>query len=119
MSEFNIETKEVNKVLVVRTFGYLDDTGGKIFGEEIEKLIAKGYTYYVFNLAKTPVINSTGLSTLLDTMVQIIDYNDGEVVITGLTKLTETALRMTGVLTMCEHRSTEEEAIDTVAEFVE
>lgn len=117
MSEFNIDVEELNKVMVVRTSGYLDDGGGKIFGDKLEELISKGNIYYVFNLAQTPVINSTGLSTLLDVMVQIIDYNDGEVSITGLSKLTETALQMTGVLTLCDSYTTEEEAVAAVAKF--
>ena len=119
MSDFNIEFEQSGKVLVVRTQGYLDDSGGSVFGEKCGEFIDKGQIYFVFNLEKTPVINSTGLSTLLDTMVQIIDYNDGEVAITGLTKLTQTALQMTGVLTLCETYPTEAEAIEAIAELAE
>ena len=119
MSEFTIEVTKSNNILVVKTSGYLDDDGGKVFGEKLEALIAEGNTYFVFNLEKTPVINSTGLSTLLDVMVQVIDYNDGEVAITGLSKLTHTALQMTGVLTLCEAYPTENEAIIAVSEFAD
>jgi anti-anti-sigma factor len=119
MSDFNIEFVQSGKVLVVRTTGYLDDKGGTIFKEKCAEHIDKGQLYFVINLAQTPVINSTGLSTLLDTMVQIIDYNDGEVAITGLTKLTQTALQMTGVLTLCETFPTEEEAISAIAELAD
>ena len=49
-------------------------------------------------------------------MVQIIDYNEGEVAVCGLSKLTQTALQMTGVLTLCESYPTEEEAIAAVKE---
>lgn len=115
MSEFNIEIVQSDKVLVVRTEGYLDDAGGKVFKEKCTELIDKGNNLFVFNLEKTPVINSTGLSTLLDVMVQIIDYNDGEVAITGLSKLTQTALQMTGVLTLCDAFPTEVEAIGAVS----
>lgn len=115
MSEFNVETQLTGKVTVVRTQGYLDDVGGKVFRDKCTELIDKGNIYFVFNLEKTPVINSTGLSTLLDVMVQIIDYNEGEVAITGLSKLTQTALQMTGVLTLCDSYQTEAEAVGAIA----
>ncbi len=116
MADFNLEIVQSGKVLVVRTEGYLDDSGGKVFKEKCSELIDKGNNFFVFNLEKTPVINSTGLSTLLDVMVQIIDYQDGDVAITGLSKLTQTALQMTGVLTLCDAYPTETEAIGAIAE---
>jgi anti-anti-sigma factor len=116
MADFNLEIVQSGKVLVVRTEGYLDDSGGKVFKEKCSELIDKGNNFFVFNLEKTPVINSTGLSTLLDVMVQIIDYQDGDVAITGLSKLTQTALQMTGVLTLCDAYATESEAIEAVAD---
>lgn len=119
MSEFTIEVSKSNNVTVVSTSGYLDDKGGEILGDKIETLISDGNIYYVFNFENTPVINSIGLSTLLDAMVQIIDYNDGEVAVTGLSKLTETALRMTGVLTLCEAYPTLSDAVKAIEEFAE
>ena len=114
MAEFNVEFSTIGKVVVVRTQGYLDDAGGKVFREKCTEYINKGCIYFVFNMSETPVINSTGLSILLDLMVQIIDYNEGEVAITGLSTLTKTALRMTEVLTLCDYYETEEEAVAAV-----
>jgi anti-anti-sigma factor len=114
MAEFKVEFSIVDKVVVVRTNGYLDDIGGKVFREQCTEYIDKGYNYFVFNLTDTPVINSSGLSMLLDLMVQVVDYNEGEVAITGLSSLTKTALRMTGVLTLCDYFPTEQEAVEAI-----
>ncbi len=116
MSDFNVEINQNGKVTVVKTQGYLDDIGGKVFRERCLELINNGQFFFVFNLEKTPVINSTGLSTLLDIMVQIIDYNEGEVAITGLSRLTQTALQMTGVMTLCEAYPSEEEAVLAISQ---
>lgn len=116
MSDFLIEIQQTGKVTVVKTQGYLDDSGGKVFRDRCTELIDKGHFFFVFDLEKTPVINSTGLSTLLDVMVQIIDYNEGAVAITGLSKLTQTALQMTGVLTLCDAYATVNEATEAIAE---
>jgi len=52
---------------------------------------------------------------ILDIVVKVIDYHDGKVAITGLTKLTRTALQMTGVLTLCQAYETEQEAVEAAA----
>ncbi|MFZ2955796.1 MAG: STAS domain-containing protein [Candidatus Ozemobacteraceae bacterium] len=110
MAEFKIERIQQGKIQIFRTQGYLDDSGGKTLKELCTKAIDEGNSLFVFNLAGTPVINSTGLSMLLDLMVRIIDYNDGKVGVTGLSKLTRTALQMTGVLTLAKEFASEADA---------
>ncbi|NLI77087.1 MAG: STAS domain-containing protein [Candidatus Riflebacteria bacterium] len=114
MAEFKIESVQEGNVLVVRTTGYLDEPGGAALKDACEKALTAGHLRYVLNLTGTPVINSTGLSMLLDLMVKIIDYNDGKVALTGLSKLTKTALQMTGVLNLCQNFPTEAEAVAAV-----
>ncbi|HNW35941.1 MAG TPA: STAS domain-containing protein [Candidatus Ozemobacteraceae bacterium] len=116
MAEFKITTETKGEVTVVRTLGYLDDEGGKQVKEFCEQLLEAGKNRFVLNLAGTPVINSTGLSMVLDIVVKTIDYHDGKVAVTGLTKLTRTALQMTGVLTLCPAFETEQESIEAVSE---
>jgi anti-anti-sigma factor len=111
MGEFKIDTAKDGDVFICRTKGYLDDLSGKKLKELCEGLIATGTNLFIFNLQETPVINSTGLSMLLDLVVNIIDYNDGKVGVVGLTNLTKNALRMTGVLTLCQDFPTEAEAL--------
>lgn len=110
-----IETVSQGEVTILRTQGYLDDINGKQLKDICEKLIETGRNRFVFNLAGTPAINSTGLSMVLDVAVKVIDYNDGKIAITGLTKLTRTALQMTGILTLCEAFDTEQEAIEGIS----
>lgn len=111
MPDFKIETATQGSIQIIRTTGYLDDNGGKVLKDACEKLVTGGSAKFIFNLTGTPVINSTGLSMLLDLMVRIIDYNDGQVAICGLSKLTRTALQMTGVLTLAKEFPGETEAI--------
>lgn len=118
MSDFNTEITIRDNIVVVKTHGYLDDAGGQVLRQKCVDLIDKGNIYFVFNLAGTPVINSTGLSMILDILVQIIDYSEGEAAICGLTSLTETALKMTGVLTLCESYPSEDEAIEAIKETI-
>lgn len=111
MAEFKIETAKEGNICVCRCHGYLDEVGGRALKDSCDKEVAAGMVLFVVNLKDTPVINSTGLSMLLDLVVNIIDYNDGKVGIVGLTNLTRNALRMTGVLTLCKEFQTEAEAL--------
>lgn len=110
MGDFRVGIEKVDGYVVVRTSGYLDDVGGEELKRSCDALIEEGQTLFIFNLSQTPVINSTGLSMLLDLVVKVIDYHDGKVALTGLTKLTRTALQMTGVLTLCQAYESEQEA---------
>ncbi len=114
MADFNVEFETKGDVVVARTQGYLDDVGGKLFLSKCTEYLNKGMSFFVFNFTQTPVINSTGLSNILDLIVQIVDYNEGSVAITGLSTLTSTAMKMTGVLTLCDAYPTEEEAIESL-----
>jgi len=116
MAEFKITTETQGETTVIRTQGYLDDDGGKQVKELCEQLLEAGRNRFLLNLAGTPVINSTGLSMVLDIVVKTIDYHDGKIALTGLTKLTRTALQMTGVLTLCQAFETEQEAIMAISE---
>ena len=118
MSEFSTDITTKDNIIVVKTHGYLDDAGGQVLRQKCVDLIDKGNIYFVFNLQDTPVINSTCLSIILDVLVQIIDYSEGEAAICGLSSLTETALKMTGVLTLCESYPSEDEAIQAIKESI-
>ncbi|MBF0501634.1 MAG: STAS domain-containing protein [Candidatus Riflebacteria bacterium] len=110
MAEFKVERIQLGKVQSLRTQGYLDDYGGQILKEICTKAIDEGNNRFIFNFSGTPVINSYGLSILLDLMVRIIDYNDGKVGVTGLSRMTRKALEMTGVLTLAAEFASEAEA---------
>ena len=109
MASFSLESKKIGETLLIKTHGYLDDVGGDVLKKNCDAALEQGTILFLINLQDTPVINSTGLSLLLDIVVQVIDYNDGRVGLIGMNKLTRTALQMTGVLSLCEEFSSESE----------
>ncbi|MBF0545888.1 MAG: STAS domain-containing protein [Candidatus Riflebacteria bacterium] len=100
---------------ILRTQGYLDDRGGEIFKTSCEEVLSAGSILFVFNFKGTPVINSTGLSMLLEMIVKIIDYKNGKVAFAGLSKITKAALQMAGVLTLVDEFETEELAASAIS----
>jgi anti-anti-sigma factor len=114
MSEFNISMVKDGDIAIFRITGYFNDLAGQEFKNQCQKVLDGGTILYVLNMKDTPVINSTGLSMLLDIVVNVIDYNDGKVALAGLSNLTRNALRMTGVLSLCQEFPTEAEAVASV-----
>ncbi|MBI3039510.1 STAS domain-containing protein [bacterium] len=115
MVEQKLEVSQSGDVTIYRLGGYFEDTAGKALKEVCKKGLSEGKILYVFDFKGVPVVNSPGLSAILDLVVQVIDYNDGKVAISGLNNLTRNALRMTGVLALCKEFPAEAEAIQSIS----
>ena len=98
MPEFAIETLFEDGVQIIRTKGYLDKVGGEQVQASCKEKLALKINRFLFNFSDSPVINSSGLSKILGLLEEILDKNDGKVVVCGLSTLARTALRTTGLL---------------------
>lgn len=118
MSTFSIKIKHSNLVTVIRTSGYFDAAAGKVLKDECSKLFDAGKVCLVFNFEETPLINSLGLSALLNIIIEAVDYKNGIIALTGLTKLTKDALNMVGAMSIAEAFQSESEAISSLIKQV-
>ncbi len=82
MGEFAVvtEIRDNPRVVCVRTTGYIDDAAGEKIKKVIQSLMVKGEKNYLFNFAGSPVINSTGISCLLEVCEEIGFSLQGKVV---------------------------------------
>lgn len=111
MSTFTVDTVERGDVLIVRATGYLDDRGGAILQSAVMEALTKGFQQVVFNFSAAPVINSQGISHIIELVEIVIDEKNGELAFVGLNELTCGVFKMVGLLRMAESYSTEEEAV--------
>jgi anti-anti-sigma factor len=56
---------------VLQTDGYINHQAGERLGQEAEALLAEGFRVVVINLAKSTVINSIGISVLIEVMEKV------------------------------------------------
>jgi anti-anti-sigma factor len=116
MPDYIIESAVHEKILIVRTRGYIDKDAGEKLGTFCREQLTGGKSLFLFNFIGSPVINSSGLSKLLGILEEVLDKHDGKVVLCGLSTLAKTALRTTGVLQLVNESDTEENGLKLLAD---
>ena len=98
-TEFSLVSELLDKTLVIKTDGYINGPGGgKIFREfekhnEINKLI--------LNLEKSKVVNSIGISHLIE-VIEKLNQTNGKLVFTNLDPTIEKTFTIMGLFQFAE-----------------
>ena len=75
MPDFNIAVREQGDIIIIDTDGYLNNVGGEIIASECYSQIEKGKKAFVLNLEKSPVVNSIGVSILIEIIEKLQDVD--------------------------------------------
>ena len=73
MSDFQVSVKEVDDVVVIATDGYLNNIGGEKISDICDEHMDKGVNKFLINLEKTSVVNSIGVSILIEIIEKLQD----------------------------------------------
>lgn len=95
-NKFDIQVRAENKYAVLETAGYLNDALGEDLSKKAQELIEKGYTQLVINLEQTALINSIGISILIE-IIEALDERDGTLNFCGLSATQERTFRMMAI----------------------
>lgn len=99
-TDFNIVSEVHNNTLVMKTDGYINNTGGEQIILEFSKHIGN-IKKVVIDLAKSKVVNSIGISYLLE-MVETLNQNDGKLYFTNLDPTIEKTFKIMGLFQFAE-----------------
>ena len=69
---------------VIRTEGYINNIGGEKVADESIRLVDEGIRHLVLNLEKTLVVNSVGISILIE-IVERLEGEGGSLAFCGVT----------------------------------
>ena len=95
-NKFDIQVRAEHEYAVLETAGYLNDTLGEDLSKKAQELIEKGYTQLVINLEQTALINSIGISILIE-IIEALDERDGTLNFCGLSATQERTFRMMAI----------------------
>lgn len=95
-NKFDINIRAEQQYAVLETEGYLNDALGEQLSQKAQDLIEKGYTQLVINLAKTALINSIGISILIE-IIEALDEREGTLNFCGLSPTQERTFRMMAI----------------------
>ena len=109
--EFNITKRIEGNIVVIETTGYLNNVGGEKIAEVCYEEIDKGKTLFLLNLENSKVVNSIGVSILIEIIEKLQDI-DGKLGYYNLAPIVEKTFNIMGLTKYSTIYKTENEAIE-------
>jgi stage II sporulation protein AA (anti-sigma F factor antagonist) len=107
---FSLASEMKDGCLVLATTGYINNTGGEAIAREFAKHFAQGVRKVAMNLAGSKVVNSIGMSFLIEIIDQL-NETGGKVVFTNVDPAVEKMLSIMGLFQFAGKADSVEEAI--------
>ena len=102
------------EVAVLWTDGYINNQGGEEIAREAYRQLDSGARALVMNLEKTRIVNSIGISILIEVLERVMDRK-GVLAFCGLTPTIDKTFRIMGLSQYASIYPTEEAAMEAVA----
>lgn len=99
--ELTLTKKLHENYAVISTSGYINNTGGEIIAEECYKLIDDGISNIILDLKNTGVVNSIGISILIE-IIEKLDEVEGKLVFINLQPSIEKTFTIMGLFQFCQ-----------------
>ena len=107
-TEFNLISELHEKTLIIRTEGYINNTGGEKIVRELEK--HADVNKLILNLEKSKVVNSIGISHLIEVIEKLNQVN-GKLIFTNLDPTIEKTLNIMGLFQFAQKADSVESAL--------
>ena len=111
---FTLTSDVRNNCLVIATSGYVNNVGGDAIAKEFSRHFEKGTKQLVINLAQSKVVNSIGMSFLIEIIEQLEEVG-GKLVFTNLDPAVEKMLAIMGLFKFAGKEPTVEDALKSLA----
>ena len=111
---FSLTSEVREKRLIISTSGYINNVGGEAIAAEFNRHFANDIREIIINLADSKVVNSIGMSFLLEIIEQLQDAG-GRMVFTNLDPAVDKMLTIMGLFQFAGKASSVEDAIQTLS----
>ena len=108
-SSFNVNTRTEDGYAVIQTDGYLNGPTAEKLAETAKDLMSQGYSTLVINLERTRLVNSIGISILIE-IIELLEEHGGALHFCRLTPVIERTFKMMGLTQHAEIHPDEETA---------
>lgn len=113
MSDFSLTVKEEGDAVIITTSGYLNNVGGEKISEVCYKKMEEGKNLFLLDLADSKVVNSIGVSILIEIIEKLQDVN-GKLGYFNLAPIVEKTFNIMGLTKYSTVYSSEEEALKEI-----
>ncbi|MNX69064.1 Anti-sigma-B factor antagonist [compost metagenome] len=114
INQFAVTVRKEGDYAVLYTDGYINNLGGEKIGEAALALLGEGVKRLVINMEKSTVINSIGISILIE-VIEKVQEIDGGLAFCGLTKTIAKTFTIMGLAQFATLAESEEQAIAALA----
>ena len=110
MSEFKVNVIEENGVIILETDGYLNNVGGEMISSVCMDHISNGRNKILLDLANTKVVNSIGVSILIE-IIEKLQEVDGKLGYYNLAPIVDKTFKIMGLTKYSSVYATKEDAL--------
>ena len=96
MAEFTLSTQYEEEIVIIETNGYLNNIGGEKISEVCYNEIENGKKLFLLDLQNTKVVNSIGVSILIEIIEKLQDI-DGRLGYFNLAPIVEKTFNIMGL----------------------
>jgi anti-anti-sigma factor len=105
----NVQTVQDGELAIIRTDGYINNLGAERIEQECAAMIERGCRKFIINFAKSPIINSMGLSILIGIIEKMLEIA-GVLAFTDLTAVNAETMEIMGLTQYAQIYPSEREA---------
>ena len=116
MASAEMRTHVVENIPIIQVSGYFEATTGEQVLSAGKTLLKKGKTALVLDISGCKVVNSPGISAILDLVLVVQDEFQGSIAIVGVNKLQHSVFEMAGIIPMAHLAESIEDGIRKLTE---
>ena len=105
-----VSSERRGPVAILWTDGYINNQGGEEIAKEAYARLEEGARALVLNLEKTRIVNSIGISILIEVLEKVMDRK-GVLAFCGLTPTIDKTFRIMGLAQYAEIYPTQDDAL--------
>ncbi len=110
VADFNLTSELKDDKLIIKTTGYINNTGGEKIVQEFNK--HSDIKKLILNLEESKVVNSIGISHLIEIIEKLNDKN-GKLIFTNLDPIVEKTFTIMGLFQFAEKADSVESALNS------
>lgn len=107
---FTLTSELRGNCLVIATSGYVNNVGGEAIAKEFTRHFEQDIKHIVINLAESKVVNSIGMSFLLE-IIEKLQEVEGKLIFTNLDPAVDKMLTIMGLFTFAGKAPNVEQAL--------
>ena len=108
VKDFNLTTNMIGDVLVMKTEGYINNSGGEKIAEEFSKHYENGVSKLLLDIEGSKVVNSIGISFLIE-IIEKLNDKGGKLYFSNMDPAIEKTFTIMGLFQFAEKVSSADE----------